>query len=167
MPCCNKIYTCIRCHDELADHSTDRYDKSLNNILFVALWICWPFFLQFFTCLYYLCRRAITNMMCMKCLIIQPIGETCSTVSCNNLSMGRYYCRICKLLDDERWCILTNLNFSQIYNNLCCWIGNLQTMISFLIFLFPQSYQNLLSFSQHFSSPPLSIYLRKLIAARR
>ncbi|KAF9667784.1 hypothetical protein SADUNF_Sadunf15G0059500 [Salix dunnii] len=50
MPCCNKIYTCIRCHDELADHSTD--------------------------------RRAIKEMMCMKCLIIQPIGETCSTVSC-------------------------------------------------------------------------------------
>ncbi|KAJ6970371.1 zinc finger protein BRUTUS-like [Populus alba x Populus x berolinensis] len=70
MPCCDKIYTCIRCHDELADHSTD--------------------------------RRAITKMMCMECLIIQPIGETCSTVSCNNLSMGRYYCRICKLLDDER-----------------------------------------------------------------
>ncbi|KAG5230054.1 hypothetical protein OIU76_022103 [Salix suchowensis] len=70
MPCCNKIYTCIRCHDELADHSTD--------------------------------RRAITEMMCMKCLIVQPIGKTCSTVSCNNLSMGRYYCRICKLFDDER-----------------------------------------------------------------
>ncbi|KAJ6411643.1 hypothetical protein OIU84_008261, partial [Salix udensis] len=69
MPCCNKIYTCIRCHDELADHSTD--------------------------------RRAITEMMCMKCLIVQPIGKTCSTVSCNNLSMGRYYCRICKLFDDE------------------------------------------------------------------
>ncbi|XP_012080185.1 zinc finger protein BRUTUS-like At1g18910 isoform X2 [Jatropha curcas] len=69
-PCCNKLYTCIRCHDEDADHSTD--------------------------------RRAITKMMCMKCLTIQPIGQTCSTVSCNNLSMARYYCKICKVFDDDR-----------------------------------------------------------------
>ncbi|GJU04783.1 zinc finger protein BRUTUS-like protein isoform X1 [Tanacetum coccineum] len=47
-------------------------------------------------------RKATTMMMCMKCLIIQPIGPTCSTVSCNNLSMARYYCRICKMFDDER-----------------------------------------------------------------
>ncbi|KAI7738980.1 hypothetical protein M8C21_010447 [Ambrosia artemisiifolia] len=47
-------------------------------------------------------RKASTMMMCMKCLIIQPIGPTCSTVSCNNLSMARYYCPICKLFDDER-----------------------------------------------------------------
>ncbi|KAI3726913.1 hypothetical protein L1987_66720 [Smallanthus sonchifolius] len=47
-------------------------------------------------------RKATTMMMCMKCLIIQPIGATCSTVSCNNLSMARYYCPICKLFDDER-----------------------------------------------------------------
>ncbi|XP_065876833.1 zinc finger protein BRUTUS-like At1g74770 [Euphorbia lathyris] len=69
-PCCNKIYTCIRCHDEEADHATD--------------------------------RRAITQMMCMKCLVIQPIGKTCITAPCKNLSMGRYYCRICKLFDDDR-----------------------------------------------------------------
>lgn len=47
-------------------------------------------------------RKETTMMMCMKCLIIQPIGPTCSTVSCNNLSMARYYCSICKLFDDER-----------------------------------------------------------------
>ncbi|KAJ0755039.1 putative transcription factor C2H2 family [Helianthus annuus] len=47
-------------------------------------------------------RKATSMMMCMKCLIIQPIGPTCSTVSCNNLSMARYYCPICKLFDDER-----------------------------------------------------------------
>ncbi|XP_076932624.1 zinc finger protein BRUTUS-like At1g18910, partial [Bidens hawaiensis] len=47
-------------------------------------------------------RKATTLMMCMKCLIIQPIGPTCSTVSCNNLSMARYYCPVCKLFDDER-----------------------------------------------------------------
>ncbi|XP_047324920.1 zinc finger protein BRUTUS-like At1g18910 [Impatiens glandulifera] len=41
-------------------------------------------------------------MMCMKCLIIQPVGPTCSTFSCNNFSMARYFCRICKLFDDLR-----------------------------------------------------------------
>ncbi|KAK6924931.1 Zinc finger, CHY-type [Dillenia turbinata] len=47
-------------------------------------------------------RKSTTKMMCMKCLKIQLIGQTCSTVSCNNLMMAKYYCRICKLFDDER-----------------------------------------------------------------
>ncbi|CAN1753668.1 Zinc finger protein BRUTUS-like At1g74770 [Linum perenne] len=68
--CCNQLYTCLRCHDELADHSVD--------------------------------RRAIEKMMCMNCLIIQPIQQTCATISCNNLSMAKYYCKICKLFDDGR-----------------------------------------------------------------
>ncbi|KAL4584008.1 hypothetical protein LXL04_008597 [Taraxacum kok-saghyz] len=68
--CCNKLFSCSRCHDETADHLMD--------------------------------RKATTMMMCMKCLITQPVGPTCSTVSCNNLSMARYYCSICKLFDDER-----------------------------------------------------------------
>lgn len=41
-------------------------------------------------------------MMCMKCLIIQPVGPTCSTPACHKLSMARYYCRVCNLFDDER-----------------------------------------------------------------
>ncbi|XP_052182286.1 zinc finger protein BRUTUS-like At1g74770 isoform X2 [Diospyros lotus] len=47
-------------------------------------------------------RKATTKMMCMKCLVIQPIGPTCSTDTCDKLSMARYYCRICKFFDDER-----------------------------------------------------------------
>lgn len=104
--CCNQLYTCIRCHDEVADHSTDRYEQSMNNFLvsICALSISLAFFSSlFFSCCFYdLCRRAIKKMMCMKCLVIQPIGQTCSTASCNNLSMATYYCRICKLFDDER-----------------------------------------------------------------
>ncbi|KZV21692.1 hypothetical protein F511_02850 [Dorcoceras hygrometricum] len=71
-PCCNKLYTCIRCHDDddITDHSID--------------------------------RRTITEMMCMKCLKIQPIGPKCTTSSCNDFSMARFYCSICKLFDDER-----------------------------------------------------------------
>ncbi|KAI3454605.1 hypothetical protein Pfo_011268 [Paulownia fortunei] len=69
-PCCNKLYTCIRCHDDLTDHSVD--------------------------------RKTITKMMCMKCLVIQPIGPKCMSQSCSGFSMARYYCRICKLFDDDR-----------------------------------------------------------------
>lgn len=47
-------------------------------------------------------RKSITKMMCMKCLMIQPINSTCSSVSCRNLSMAKYYCRICKIFEDER-----------------------------------------------------------------
>lgn len=68
--CCNQLYTCIRCHDDVADHSID--------------------------------RKYITKMMCMFCLIVQPIAPTCATVSCNNFPMAKYYCRICKLFDDDR-----------------------------------------------------------------
>ncbi|CAH2067293.1 unnamed protein product [Thlaspi arvense] len=68
-PCCDQLFTCIRCHDEEADHSVD--------------------------------RKQIKKMMCMKCLLIQPIGENCSNTSCK-ISMGKYFCKICKLHDDER-----------------------------------------------------------------
>ncbi|XP_050377186.1 zinc finger protein BRUTUS-like At1g74770 [Argentina anserina] len=77
-PCCNQLYTCIRCHDEMADHTID--------------------------------RRSVTEMMCMKCLKIQPIGHTCSTASCSDLSMARYFC---KIFDDER------IIYHCPYCNLC------------------------------------------------
>ncbi|CAI9112382.1 OLC1v1012828C2 [Oldenlandia corymbosa var. corymbosa] len=68
--CCSKLFTCIRCHDDLTNHSVD--------------------------------RKTITKMMCMKCLVIQSIGPTCSNPECNDFSMAKYYCRICKLFDDKR-----------------------------------------------------------------
>ncbi|KAE9610036.1 putative aminoacyltransferase, E1 ubiquitin-activating enzyme [Lupinus albus] len=71
-PCCNQLHTCIHCHNEVSEP-----DHSID-------------------------RKYITKMMCMKCLVIQPIGATCSTISCCNLSMAKYYCRICKLFEDER-----------------------------------------------------------------
>jgi len=48
------------------------------------------------------CRKATTEMMCMACLTIQPVGPICMTPSCNGLSMAKYYCNICKFFDDER-----------------------------------------------------------------
>ncbi|WJX54320.1 hypothetical protein P8452_40218 [Trifolium repens] len=47
-------------------------------------------------------RKATSEMMCMRCLNIQPIGPICMTPSCNALSMAKYYCSICKFFDDER-----------------------------------------------------------------
>eukprot|EP00268_Persea_americana_P069251 TRINITY_DN980_c0_g1_i2.p1 TRINITY_DN980_c0_g1~~TRINITY_DN980_c0_g1_i2.p1 ORF type:complete len:1235 (+),score=218.82 TRINITY_DN980_c0_g1_i2:393-4097(+) len=68
--CCNKLFTCKYCHDDVSDHLMD--------------------------------RKLTTKMMCMKCLQIQPIGRKCSNINCNDLSMARYFCCICKLFDDER-----------------------------------------------------------------
>ncbi|CAK7349704.1 unnamed protein product [Dovyalis caffra] len=47
-------------------------------------------------------RKATSEMMCMCCLKIQPVGQICTTPTCNGLSMAKYYCNICKFFDDER-----------------------------------------------------------------
>ncbi|KAM2931946.1 hypothetical protein FF1_040080 [Malus domestica] len=46
--------------------------------------------------------KQTSEMMCMRCLNIQPVGPICSTPSCNGLSMAKYYCNSCKLFDDGR-----------------------------------------------------------------
>ncbi|KAH9306204.1 hypothetical protein KI387_010608, partial [Taxus chinensis] len=47
-------------------------------------------------------RRATMEMMCMKCLQIQPVAPSCTTSSCEGLLMAQYFCNICKFFDDER-----------------------------------------------------------------
>ncbi|GLJ10012.1 hypothetical protein SUGI_0120100 [Cryptomeria japonica] len=47
-------------------------------------------------------RRATTEMMCMKCLQIQPVASSCITPTCEGFSMAKYFCNICKFFDDER-----------------------------------------------------------------
>ncbi|KAF5794881.1 putative transcription factor C2H2 family [Helianthus annuus] len=47
-------------------------------------------------------RKATTEMMCMNCLKVQPVGPVCSTPFCNGLSMAKYYCSYCKFFDDKR-----------------------------------------------------------------
>ncbi|KNA10882.1 hypothetical protein SOVF_140190 [Spinacia oleracea] len=47
-------------------------------------------------------RKVTTEIMCMRCCKIQPVGPVCTTPSCNGLSMAQYYCNICKFFDDER-----------------------------------------------------------------
>ncbi|MCO5569695.1 hypothetical protein L7F22_023411 [Adiantum nelumboides] len=46
-------------------------------------------------------RQATKEMMCMNCLKIQPVAQHCCTPSCNNFSMAKYYCNICKFFDDD------------------------------------------------------------------
>jgi zinc finger-like protein len=47
-------------------------------------------------------RKESVEMMCMRCLVIQPVGPVCITPSCNGFSMAKYYCKICKFFDDEK-----------------------------------------------------------------
>ncbi|KAI5056021.1 hypothetical protein GOP47_0029542 [Adiantum capillus-veneris] len=47
-------------------------------------------------------RQATQEMMCMKCLEVQPIAQKCATPSCDGFCMAKYYCSICKLFDDKR-----------------------------------------------------------------
>ncbi|KAI7997314.1 Zinc finger protein BRUTUS [Camellia lanceoleosa] len=47
-------------------------------------------------------RKTTSEMMCMRCLKIQAVGPICTTPSCNELLMAKYYCSICKFFDDER-----------------------------------------------------------------
>lgn len=62
------------------------------------------------------CRKATSEMMCMRCLKVQAVGPICTTPSCNGLSMAKYYCNICKFFDDERY--TNSSNFSYNHKNL-------------------------------------------------
>eukprot|EP00850_Spirogloea_muscicola_P007468 SM000038S14281 [mRNA] locus=s38:50774:57040:+ [translate_table: standard] len=46
-------------------------------------------------------RHATQEMMCMRCLQVQPVSQTCATPSCQGFVMARYYCSICKFFDDD------------------------------------------------------------------
>ncbi|KAF3597714.1 hypothetical protein DY000_02022786, partial [Brassica cretica] len=46
-------------------------------------------------------RKLVTEMLCMRCLKVQPCGPICTTPSCEGFSMTKHYCNICKLFDDE------------------------------------------------------------------
>ncbi|KAK8470920.1 hypothetical protein PHAVU_003G094000 [Phaseolus vulgaris] len=48
-------------------------------------------------------RKATMEMMCMRCLTIQPVGSVCISPSCDGLTMAKHYCNICKFFDDERY----------------------------------------------------------------
>ena len=93
--CCGKLFTCRFCHDKVSDHSMDRY---VHFILVLAP----PKFILVLMLFIPPIRKATSEMMCMRCCEIQPVGPVCTTPSCNELSMAQYYCSICKFFDDER-----------------------------------------------------------------
>ncbi|KAK6148496.1 hypothetical protein DH2020_019408 [Rehmannia glutinosa] len=73
-PCCNKLYTCIRCHDDLTDHTVD--------------------------------RKAITKMMCMKCL--------CAMQLANDNQKGKYTIALtatCAELE-RGWALITSTDYT-------------------------------------------------------
>lgn len=79
-----------------------------------------------------ICRKATSEMMCMRCLKIQPVGPVCTTSSCGGFLMAKYYCNICKFFDDERYNFVRTsilLVFSILLPKLdecqLCWWANL------------------------------------------
>lgn len=50
-------------------------------------------------------RQATQEMMCMKCLEVQPVAQYCATPSCDRFCMAKYFCNICKLFDDKRYAL--------------------------------------------------------------
>jgi len=49
------------------------------------------------------------EMLCMHCQTLQPIGQHCANTACTQPLMAKYYCSICKMLDDSRYVAVTSL----------------------------------------------------------
>ncbi|KAJ0238371.1 hypothetical protein HA466_0240170 [Hirschfeldia incana] len=47
-------------------------------------------------------KKLVSEMLCMRCLKVQPVGPICTTPSCDGFPMAKHYCSMCKLFDDER-----------------------------------------------------------------
>lgn len=48
-------------------------------------------------------RQDTREMMCMHCRTLQPIAQHCANAACPHPLMAKYYCGICKMLDDSRY----------------------------------------------------------------
>ena len=74
-PCCNKVYSCRLCHDEV-EHDAQPDVKQKHKVD----------------------RRAVQEMVCLVCDARQPVAGECA--QCHAV-MARYVCLQCKLFDDE------------------------------------------------------------------
>ncbi|OWM86304.1 hypothetical protein CDL15_Pgr011128 [Punica granatum] len=83
-------------------------------------------------------RKATAEMMCMRCLNIQPVGPTCTTPSCDGLSMAKYYCSICKFFDDESHYICPIC--SKSLGDMAVYFGMLDALLASEVL--PQEYRN-------------------------
>eukprot|EP00252_Welwitschia_mirabilis_P024078 TRINITY_DN6_c0_g1_i3.p1 TRINITY_DN6_c0_g1~~TRINITY_DN6_c0_g1_i3.p1 ORF type:complete len:167 (-),score=32.38 TRINITY_DN6_c0_g1_i3:119-619(-) len=74
-PCCDEIFDCRHCHNE-AKNSVDIDPRQRHDI---------P-------------RHKVENVICSLCGTEQPAQQVC--VKCG-VCMGKYFCDICKLFDDD------------------------------------------------------------------
>ncbi|XP_052108349.1 probable E3 ubiquitin-protein ligase RZFP34 [Arachis duranensis] len=74
-PCCNEIFHCRHCHNEAKDDI--KIDPKLRHDL---------------------SRHQIKQVICLLCGTEQEVQQNC--ISCG-VCMGKYFCGICKLFDDD------------------------------------------------------------------
>lgn len=73
-PCCEQIFSCRLCHDEIKDEQELDHEKA-----------------------HTLDRKKIDKIVCTKCYTKQPISNKC--INCS-IKFANYFCEICRLYDD-------------------------------------------------------------------
>eukprot|EP00293_Proteomonas_sulcata_P014720 CAMPEP_0184288840 /NCGR_PEP_ID=MMETSP1049-20130417/1328_1 /TAXON_ID=77928 /ORGANISM="Proteomonas sulcata, Strain CCMP704" /LENGTH=223 /DNA_ID=CAMNT_0026595407 /DNA_START=45 /DNA_END=714 /DNA_ORIENTATION=- len=73
-PCCGEIYWCRFCHDASQDQGGPNAHK--------------------------LDRHAVTEVVCCRCELRQPVAPSCCDPECGN-KFGEYSCMICNFFDDD------------------------------------------------------------------
>ncbi|KAH0992880.1 hypothetical protein GBA52_004363 [Prunus armeniaca] len=73
-PCCNEIYPCRHCHNEATSMLSNPFDR------------------------HELVRYDVKQVVCSVCDTEQPVARVCTNCG---VSMGEYFCEICKFYDDD------------------------------------------------------------------
>ncbi|KAK9933699.1 hypothetical protein M0R45_020879 [Rubus argutus] len=73
-PCCNEIYPCRHCHNEATSMLSNPFDR------------------------HELVRYDVKQVVCSVCDTEQPVAPVCTNCG---VSMGEYFCDICKFYDDD------------------------------------------------------------------
>uniref|UniRef100_A0A2P2KUI9 Zinc finger family protein n=1 Tax=Rhizophora mucronata TaxID=61149 RepID=A0A2P2KUI9_RHIMU len=74
-PCCNEIFDCRHCHNEIKNSSeTDPRDQ------------------------HDIPRHEVTKVICSRCDMEQDVQQNC--INCG-VCMGKYFCAVCKFFDDD------------------------------------------------------------------
>ncbi|CAN6469372.1 unnamed protein product [Victoria cruziana] len=72
-PCCNQVFACRHCHNEIMNHWSSGNPHELS-------------------------RRNVETVICAVCDTEQKVSQVC--VSCG-VNMGEYFCGVCKFYDDD------------------------------------------------------------------
>jgi len=81
-PCCNKIYSCRHCHNEIEGNIIEKSEDLLQNKPKSHL----------------LDRTSIKEVVCNLCNTRQDISNLC--INCNTV-FGKYYCSKCNFYDNN------------------------------------------------------------------